>query len=163
MTTYVTSDTHFCHYNIIRFSRRPFRNTNHMNESMVQNWNSTVKESDTVIHLGDFALSNLRDIKYIRNRLNGKIYLILGNHDKSRRSMEEAGFMVMSQPHQIENILLSHRPMEDVPEGYVNIHGHIHEKFYNGYHINVCVEHTNYTPVSLDSLFRRVDLMLRWG
>jgi len=163
ISVYVVSDTHFCHYNIIRFSRRPYRNTNHMNESMIRNWNSTVRERDEVIHLGDFALSNLRDIKYIRNRLNGRIYLILGNHDKSRRSMEEAGFIIIKQPHKIRNLVLTHQPLPEVYNGYVNIHGHIHEKFYSGNHINVCVEHTNYTPVSLDSLFRRANQMLRWG
>lgn len=163
MTIYTTADNHFYDYKIIRFSFRPFRNTNHMNESMIRNWNSTVREKDSVIHLGDFALSTLRDIKYTRRRLNGKIYLILGNHDKKRRGMEEAGFIVLKEPFKFRNIIFTHRPLEDVPNRYANVHGHIHEKFYNGLHINVCVEHTNYTPIPLNSLFKRAKLMLRWG
>jgi len=162
MTLYITSDTHFYHHNIIRFTERPFRNTNHMNESMIKRWNSRVRESDEVLHLGDFAVSFLRDIKYVRNRLNGRIYLILGNHDKKKKDMEEAGFNVINQPFKYRNMLLSHRPLDNVSNGYINVHGHTHQRLYHGRYINVCVEQTNYTPITFDSVYKRANLMLRW-
>ena len=163
MTTFITSDNHFYHHNIIKFSYRPFRNTNHMNETMIRNWNGIVKESDSTIHLGDFALSSFKNIRYTRNRLNGKIYIIRGNHDRTKNRMTDAGFIVLPNQYIIKNLIFTHQPMPQVPKGFINIHGHIHEKFYDGRHINVSVEHTNYTPVSLDSILHRANEMLRLG
>ena len=54
--TFFTSDTHFGHANIINLCNRPFKDVNHMNDMLVENWNSVVSDDDTVFHLGDFAL-----------------------------------------------------------------------------------------------------------
>ncbi len=78
---FFTSDTHFNHTNIIQYCQRPFKSTDEMNEAMIDNWNSVVGEDDTVFHLGDFCLGGAAEWNKILNRLNGKIYLILGNHD----------------------------------------------------------------------------------
>ena len=51
MTSYVISDTHFGHNNVIKFDNRPFADINEMNEAMVTNWNNTVKSTDTIYHL----------------------------------------------------------------------------------------------------------------
>jgi calcineurin-like phosphoesterase family protein len=48
---------------------------------------------------------------------------------------------------------MSHRPLlkEDIPEGMVNVFGHIHNQLaYSG--ICVCVEQTDYKPVLLIEL-----------
>lgn len=37
--TFFTSDTHFGHANIINLCKRPFRDVNHMNDMLVENWN----------------------------------------------------------------------------------------------------------------------------
>ena len=78
---FFTSDTHFNHTNIIQYCQRPFKSTDEMNEAIIDNWNSVVGEEDTVFHLGDFCLGSSAEWNKILNRLNGKIYLILGNHD----------------------------------------------------------------------------------
>ncbi len=90
---YFTSDTHFGHGNIIRYCNRPFSTTAEMNEAMIRNWNDVVKAGDEVYHLGDFAYG--RDMtalagKLIRKRLNGKIYLVRGNHEKIADNMHGA-------------------------------------------------------------------------
>lgn len=74
-----TSDTHFYHKNIIKYCYRPFNSVEEMNQSLIDNWNNVVKENDIVFHLGDFAFDKW---KSIINQLNGKIYLIVGNHDE---------------------------------------------------------------------------------
>lgn len=79
--TFFTSDTHFNHANIIRFCNRPFNDVEQMNETLIANWNRVVQPEDTVFHLGDFCLGGSVEWTKILNRLNGKIYLILGNHD----------------------------------------------------------------------------------
>ena len=80
-----TADQHFGHENIIRFCDRPFKDVDHMNEVMVERWNAVVDEDQTVFHLGDFSYRGKNDTvpKYLE-RLNGKIILIRGNHDKPR-------------------------------------------------------------------------------
>lgn len=78
---FFTSDTHFNHSNIIRFCNRPFHNVEEMNETIIRNWNSVVAPDDIVFHLGNFCLGGAAEWTKILERLNGRIYLILGNHD----------------------------------------------------------------------------------
>lgn len=72
---YFTSDTHFNQQRTLELSRRPFDSVEHMNNTLIQNWNSIVKPEDTVYHLGDFG-----DIVY-REYLNGRIILLIGNYE----------------------------------------------------------------------------------
>jgi len=78
---FFTSDTHFNHANIIKYAMRPFADENEMNEALIKNWNSVVKPDDIVFHLGDFMFGNINRFWEFRSRLNGKIYLVHGNHD----------------------------------------------------------------------------------
>lgn len=79
--TFFTSDTHFNHANIIRFCNRPFKDVNQMNEVLIENWNRVISPGDTVFHFGDFCLGGSLEWTNVLDRLNGKIHLILGNHD----------------------------------------------------------------------------------
>lgn len=80
---FYTSDTHFGHANIIGHCDRPFRHVDEMDEGMIHRWNSVVGETDIVYHLGDFTfeLGQEPRVRQIFERLNGRKYLILGNHD----------------------------------------------------------------------------------
>ena len=49
------SDTHFGHANIIRLCNRPFQDVERMDNTLINNWNNTVSNKDTVYILGDFA------------------------------------------------------------------------------------------------------------
>lgn len=75
------SDTHFNHHKIIEYCNRPFGSVEEMNEALIANWNSVVQPNDHVFHLGDFAMGGVEEWESILNRLNGKIHLILGNHE----------------------------------------------------------------------------------
>lgn len=80
---FFTSDTHFGHRNIIKYSNRPFASVEEMNEVLIQRWNEKVGPKDEVYHLGDVAFATSeKQTKEILDRLNGKIYLIKGNHEK---------------------------------------------------------------------------------
>ena len=76
-----TSDTHFNHANILKFTNRPFENVTEHDEALIKNWNDRVGVNDTVFHLGDFCFGSSQKIVEIRERLNGNIVLIRGNHD----------------------------------------------------------------------------------
>ncbi|MEM1321094.1 MAG: phosphoesterase [Bacteroidota bacterium] len=82
-TKFFTSDHHFGHENIIKFCNRPFDSLEEMNETMIERWNEKVGRWDEVYHLGDFALTHKEQLEEILDRLNGKIHLIVGNHEKT--------------------------------------------------------------------------------
>ena len=168
---YFISDTHFNHSNIIKYCNRPFNNVKEMNEAIINNWNSIVSDEDTIYHLGDFTLGNKESILNIVNRLNGKKYLIRGNHDRwGASTYEDFGFTVLKNaPIKIDEykLMLSHIPIPDsqIPKGFINLHGHIHDK--NLYeciekyepsrysiekHINISCDVTDFKPISLDKI-----------
>ncbi len=93
---YFVSDTHFNHKNIIDYCNRPFNSVDEMNNVLIQNWNATVSNNDIIYHLGDFALGRKDTIMEITSNLNGKKYLIRGNHDNWSVSFYESiGFTVL--------------------------------------------------------------------
>ena len=134
--TFFTSDTHFNHANIIRFCNRPFKNVEEMNESIVANWNEVVGMDDTVFHLGDFCLGGAAEWTRFLDRLNGKIYLILGNHDlKNIRQGFLGRFEHVAMQMRIEigkrKIYLCHYPFLCFEGGYKDVwqlFGHVHTR-----------------------------------
>lgn len=79
---FFTSDTHFGHANIIKYCDRPFRDTDHMDEVIIQRWNEVVSPNDVVYHLGDIALGQIATSLPKVARLNGYKIAVLGNHDR---------------------------------------------------------------------------------
>ena len=77
---FFTSDHHFSHTNIISYCNRPFASVEDMNKEMISRWNQLVSADDTVYYLGDFSLS-VDAVESIIPQLNGKKFLIMGNHD----------------------------------------------------------------------------------
>ena len=129
-----TSDTHFYHENIIHFCNRPFKDVAEMNETLVRNWNETVPEDGIVFHLGDFCLGGSKYWNDILYRLNGKIYLILGNHDmKNIRQGFMKRFEYVTQQMTIcvggQSIILNHNPFLCYGGAYRDVwqlFGHVH-------------------------------------
>ena len=154
MKIFITADHHFHHKNIIEYCNRPFKTVDEMDKVLIEKWNNKVGKDDLVIHLGDFALGTKEKVKETREKLNGTIILIKGNHDKVIKK-----FLVVKDSLQIGNIIFSHRPIpkKDIPKGCINVHGHIHEKeSLSG--INVSVEKTNYEPLLLDELENQINM-----
>ena len=85
MATWFTADTHFSHENIIKYcpdTRGHFNSAEEMNETLIENWNRIVRPIDSIWHLGDFAWGSQVLIKNLLSRLQGRIYIMGGNHDK---------------------------------------------------------------------------------
>jgi len=87
---FFTSDTHFCHTNIISFCNRPYESADEMNEGLISNWNSVVGKEDHIYHLGDVGMGGPAEkIITCVQRLNGKKFLIEGNHDNKLTKNED--------------------------------------------------------------------------
>lgn len=158
---WVISDTHFSHKNIIDYTKRPFDDTEEMDNVIIQNWNKLVKPNDLIFHLGDVFFGGAERSKYIAGRLNGRKILIRGNHDKgfSNTKFRKMGFEVYNY-YFYRDILLSHYPQAEIPLRTAiantsllgNLCGHVHNE---GKNLNeeiykcVCVELTDYKPVNM--------------
>lgn len=121
MARFFTSDQHFGHANILKYEADyrkdhagvTFRTVNHMNDAIVARWNATVTPHDTVYTLGDFSYK-LHSIAEYLPRLNGRVVLIVGNHDpffelcttgrenEARELALSVGFADMHMQHVIE-------------------------------------------------------------
>lgn len=82
MSNFFTSDTHFGHKNIIKYSNRPFSDFAHMDWEIVNRWNSMIGDTDVVYHLGDVAMGDSDRWDEILKSLNGYKVLVVGNHDR---------------------------------------------------------------------------------
>jgi calcineurin-like phosphoesterase family protein len=158
MATFLISDTHFGHENIIGYSQRPFHTVYDMDETMVHNWNVVVQNQDKVYHLGDVYMGKDRErIDSLLGRLKGTKVLILGNHDNGRDQLLIKHFKrIYSYRHLPEyGVLLSHIPVHATSLGArfpVNIHGHTHTNGSpDGPYKSACVELIHYTPKRIES------------
>ena len=159
---YVTSDPHFSHSNIIKYCNRPFSTVEEMDETLIKNWNDVVRPEDTVICLGDFALTSKEEIIRIGKSLNGNKILILGNHDHgTKATYEEAGFTsifgekVIMNFEEFGKIHFSHHRVPDEETHYINLYGHQHDKpMDDEHHKCVSVELTNYKPILLSEAIK---------
>lgn len=150
------SDIHFNHKNIIRYAKRPYPTTELMNECLIGNYNNVIKEDDIVFWGGDITFGGVAKINEVLNKMLGYKIHIIGNHDMNQKGIlnnlrfdEQYPCLVLDiDDIDIQyQILVSHYPLDDVPNGCVNLHGHIHQHILEPYHINMCVEHTNFTPM----------------
>lgn len=125
-----TADTHFNHRNIIKYECRPFDSVEEMNEALIENWNNTVKPTDAVYHLGDFAFSKNPD--QFLSRLNGHKRLIIGNHDSAATIESEHWAGVYDTLEIIvDNTLVvmshyAHRVWNRSHHGSIMLYGHSH-------------------------------------
>lgn len=165
---FFTSDTHFGHENVIKYSRRPFANAAEMNREIVRRWNAVVGSNDVIFHLGDFSFLGSERTTDIVGALRGLIVLVRGNHDDRPER-----FFHTVMPHDRivirgATVRLSHYPYRgtEIPDdsrdysdrqlendGGWLLHGHVHEKWkVRDRMINVGVDQWNYTPVSEDEI-----------
>lgn len=155
MKYFVTSDLHLGHANIIKYCERPFKDIKEMNCTLIKNWNKTVKNSDMVFHIGDFAWKNT-DIDFFEEKLNGQIIFIKGNHDDVKLTRIEnlhfnyGGF----------DIFMTHDPaLAFISPSKEIICGHVHNLFKEiksdqKHIINASTDVWDYKPVIIDTIIK---------
>lgn len=150
--------------------RPEFDTVDQMNECMIENWNSVVKQGDIVYHLGDVFIGAKDDFKALWPKLKGSKRLIVGNHDDVKflssggffnkvsmwRMFPEFGLMFSHVPLHESNLLRLVDKKGKYPDDCIkllNVHGHIHQNpSPEGPYKNVSVEAINYTPVNIEEL-----------
>jgi len=169
---YFTADLHFGHENIITFCDRPFDSVEDMNKALIKNWNATVQHDDEIYIIGDFTNNNGQAKRYLPI-LNGKKYMILGNHDKFLRESDESYvWFEWVKEYAVINCkgfkwILFHYPIAEWAgfySGSIHLHGHIHNRpvssSWNPSKVrsfNVGVDVNGFKPVSIDEIIRRVE------
>jgi len=79
---WLRSDDHFGHQNIIKYTDRPYPHTDAMDSDFIRRHNALVDPDDIVIDTGDLALGNIDASLACAAALNGRKFLIPGNHDR---------------------------------------------------------------------------------
>lgn len=134
------SDPHFGHKNILKYCDRPFEDVDHMNEFLINRWNSVVRENDIVFILGDIAFGGSGLFEQVMPKLNGKKYLILGNHDyKNMREHYKEYFVKIATKMFIsidgQPIILNHEPLlcfgGQLNNRIWHLFGHVHTSHAN--------------------------------
>jgi calcineurin-like phosphoesterase family protein len=170
--TWVSSDHHFGHKNIINYSERPFADLDEMQEELIRRHNAVVPPDATWICVGDFAFLPTDRANAILERMNGdRKILVVGNHDIHKNGLRPLAFdhVCVTSYFEVPHIafedgmlqfFLSHYPYPDLPPTVFNIHGHEHvsrQPTKQPNYINVNVEMWDYTPVRLIDLINMAE------
>ena len=169
---YFTADTHFGSKRTLELSKRPFKNTDEMDKTILDNFNNILTEEDVLYHLGDFGNYELVD------KINCPVCLILGNYEEKDimqeyddnvydfshqlrlegfESIERTKYISMPNPETLDFILfnLVHEPSKCIKKDNVfNLYGHIHgRQMVRHYGLDVGVDCHHFRPVSMDDVW----------
>lgn len=185
---FFTSDLHFGHQNILKFCNRPWKTVEEMDKALIENWNSVVGKDDIVFDLGDFAFAPNWRWKEILSQLNGKHYLILGNHDITRwpgdsiMGMFEGVFQQLILKIDGRFVYLNHYPYlcfggawRGPKAAVYQLFGHVHsgpncsgldsDRLVHlfPYQYDVGVDNNNYTPISWKEVEEKITNQVEKG
>jgi calcineurin-like phosphoesterase family protein len=173
--TFITSDTHFGHTNILKHCSNTrvkadgsaFTSIREHDELLIEQWNSQIDHGDIVYHLGDFAFLEPGLTKKVLNALNGRIHLLLGNHDhqllkllRADLSLTKVAMVDTYYELKLSNkrsLVLFHYPLEEwhgSHRGWWHLHGHCHGnlKTIKEGRRDVGVDCTGLKPLALEDL-----------
>lgn len=141
---YYIADLHFFHAALnSRMDHRGFSSREEMNEYMINKWNKKVRKNDDVIIIGDLSWGKAEETNALLKRLNGRLYLIQGNHDRllANKDMDTSRFRWMKPYEELSDnrrkVVLCHYPIicyngqyrrdeNGNPRTYM-LYGHVHD------------------------------------
>ncbi len=163
---FFTADTHFGHAAAIRFCGRPWGSVEEMDEGLIANWNRVVGPKSDVHVVGDFSFHRPEQTRETLARLNGRIHLVIGNHDE--RWIKKIGDAFHSiqylrrVKHQKQSIVLCHyalRVWQNSHYGAWHLYGHSHgtlEEDPRSLSFDCGVDANNYAPISFEQVAERM-------
>lgn len=143
---YYISDLHFYHLALnAQMDNRGFADSDEMNAYMIQQWNQKVRTNDEVVILGDLSVGKGKATNAITEQLNGKLFLIQGNHDKftEDKHFDTSRFEWVKPYAEIydnkRKVILSHYPIfcyngqyrkkKDGSDRTYMLYGHVHNTY----------------------------------
>jgi calcineurin-like phosphoesterase family protein len=173
---YFISDTHFGHWRICQYCKRPFTSLEEMDNSLIRNINERVDENDVLFHFGDFCMTKSSEASeapkkafdYYRNQIKCKnIIFCKGNHDSNNTNKTIIESMVLDYGG--SKIYCTHNPRFAKEEFKYNYCGHIHDKWQfkklgkKSTIVNLSVEQWNYYPVTINEILQAHSIWLKSG
>lgn len=178
--TFFISDLHLGHKNALAFDNRPFLSVDEQNKTIIENWNKTVDDLDTVYILGDISFYGPVKTCEIFNQLNGKKHLIIGNHDHKLLKNQDVKrlFVDIQEKETItinkQTLVLHHTPIQffdNAHHGGYHFYGHVHNNDewnfleynkrlieehnrtpHNMFNVGCMLPYMNYTPRTFDEI-----------
>ena len=174
---YITSDLHLGHDKDFLWGSRGFSSSEEHDRTLIEKWNSVITYDDEVYVLGDLMLGDNEEGVRKLNQLNGKIYIIYGNHDSATRIQMYAnirptilclGYAQVIK-HSGYSFYLSHYPTltsnmdadKPLKRRIINLCGHVHtpDKFADWdkgliYHCELDAH--NMQPILLDDIIKDI-------
>ena len=144
MTKWFTSDLHFSHKNIVKYTNRGKDTTEEdHNAWLIGLWNNQVFPGDEVWHLGDFSFTKkYDDVVSIVRQLNGQKHFIKGNHDDRTvlERLKDDGWICNWHDYKeikvdATPVCLFHFPIgswHKQSHGAILLHGHCHGNYLEG-------------------------------
>lgn len=171
--TYFIGDLHYGYNGISDKFRTQFASDEEHHEVLHHNVMSCTNKRNQLFLLGDIAFK-VEYFSFIKQYIDNfrAVHIVLGNHDHISlgKFAVDHGAIVHGLTKKY-GMWLSHCPIHP-QERYrtkANIHGHLHNhvitKTVDGveipdpYYVNVCCEHVNYKPISLEDIRERVESM----
>ena len=177
---YFSADLHLGHDKLSIYGERGFTTVKEMNEAIVNNFNKRIGPEDNLYILGDVVAGEVEEgIRYL-SRLNGKKYIIIGNHDKEEKlekyktipGVTVLGFGYNYIYNKKKKFFLSHYPCctenfsveeqdgkkvftKPLSKLTINLSGHTHSKELwddRTLSYNVAVDAHNMYPVSIEEI-----------
>ncbi len=174
MNTFFTADLHLSHENIIKHCNRPWKGVDEHDDAIIDNWNSIVGKRDIVYVLGDMMMvpsqkdgtPRMKIYRKLRNRLNGKIVLVRGNHDAGSKEYYDC-FTEVCDYKEVKydktKLVCSHYPFASWNGSFHGhnpmLHGHCHGRMNNDNYlrIDVGVDCWDYKPIPIETLMEEVN------
>lgn len=141
---YYIADSHFFHGALNqRMDNRGFKSTEDMNSYMLEKWNNKVRKNDEVVILGDLSWGKAEETNELLEKLHGRLYLIIGNHDRflKNKNYNVDRFRWIKPYEELQDnkrkVVLCHYPImcyngqyrldkDGNPKTYM-LHGHVHD------------------------------------
>jgi len=179
-----TGDQHYYHTNILTLCNRPFDNIIDHNDILINNHNTVAyDDSWEMWFLGDLALKcSARQVAEILAQLNGKLNILIGNHDKPLRQAWRNGLLdkmiksgkvkiigtedrteIVAKLLKIDHrtFILSHYAYRTWPNSFrnsIHLFGHSHNNLASYYRsFDMGVDANEYFPVLIEQVIARAD------
>lgn len=169
---YFSSDWHLQHKNIIKYDNRPFKDVDHMDQSIMRNCAEILTKGDTLYYLGDLCFGRTHKAEealFGLSLLEIEMFFIKGNHDKKdiidlyRKYGTYLGEQAKITALHGQEVVLNHYAMrvwDKSHRGVWHLYGHSHHSLpdlEDSLSFDVGCNGWDYKPISFDQVAKKME------